>query len=193
LMSAKVVRLKTGPQRALEAHARSALEGLEGAQGALPAELLAPMLTALRKIAPPAAPKDSERLNFTMLSDQVILKIWDAIEDLPPSERPHKVLRTFNIALACQDWESGIITLTREQLAEKVRCSPGTISRVMGTLERLGVIVRHCEAVPGLKGPGKAVYRVNPHVAFKGPVETWQEAKKAAKRPQLALVRPSSK
>lgn len=46
---------------------------------------------------------------------------------------------------------------------------------MMGTLERLGVIVRQRRKVAGMRGPGIARYRINPHVAWNGKLEIREE------------------
>ena len=41
----------------------------------------------------------------------------------------------------------------------------------MGRLESLGVIFRERVKVPGMKGQGKARYRINPHVGWNGSLD----------------------
>ena len=49
--------------------------------------------------------------------------------------------------------------LTRDEIAGEIGCASGHVSRVVGTLERMGVIRRERRKVPGM-----AVYFINPHV-----------------------------
>ena len=43
---------------------------------------------------------------------------------------------------------------------------------MMGTLKRIGVIVRERVRLDGMRGRGIARYRINPHIAWHGGLET---------------------
>ena len=105
---------------------------------------------------------------FTMLSRTQTAAIWKAIRQLPPDARPGHVRHAFDLALLNLRQDTGEIMLTRDQLAEEIGCSVANVSRVMGTLEDLGVIRRERRKVDGMQGRGMAVYFVNPHVAWNG-------------------------
>ena len=60
--------------------------------------------------------------------------------------------------------DTGEIMLTRDELAMRVDASPGDVSRVMGELAGIGAIIVHRERVAGVRGPGRAVYLMNPQV-----------------------------
>lgn len=60
--------------------------------------------------------------------------------------------------------DTGEITLTRDELAERVGTAAGEVSRIMGELAGIGAIIVHRERVAGMRGPGRAVYLMNPKV-----------------------------
>ena len=72
----------------------------------------------------------------------------------------------FDLVLAHLEWDTGLVILTREELAQAIGTTPGHVSRMMGTLERIGVICRERVRLDGMRGRGIARYRVNPHVAW---------------------------
>lgn len=118
---------------------------------------------------------------FVMLSPQQCLTVWDAIRDLPSDERPNQVRHLFDLVITHIEVNTGLVTLTREELAEKVGTAPANISRMMGTLEQMGVITRERQKVAGMRGAGIARYRVNPHVAWNGKLTI--RAEKAKEQP----------
>lgn len=108
---------------------------------------------------------------FSMLSRTQTAAVWNAIRKLPPEKRPNHVRHAFDLALLNLRQDTGEIMLTRDQLAAEIGCSPANVSRIMGTLEEMGVVIRKRRKVDGLQGPGMAVYFVNPHVAWNGDLE----------------------
>src|SRR4051812_22672067 len=60
---------------------------------------------------------------------------------------------------------TGEIMLTRDELAERVGPTPDEVSRIMGELARVGAVIVHRERVAGMRGPGRAVYLMNPNGA----------------------------
>lgn len=102
---------------------------------------------------------------FNMISPAQCLAVWNAIED---GEKPHETRRVFDYVLTHIEVNTGIVTLTREELADVVGIAPRNVSSAMKRLEDLGVIYRERVKVPGMRGPGKARYRMNPHVAWNG-------------------------
>ena len=114
---------------------------------------------------------------FVMLHPMQCLTVWDTIRDLPAEERPNQVRHLFDLVLTHIEVNTGIVTLTREELAEKIGTQPRNISTMMGTLERLGVITRERWKVPGARN-GTAKYRLNPHVAWNGKLEIRAEKAK---------------
>ena len=58
--------------------------------------------------------------NFNMISPAQCLDVWNAIEKI---EKPHQTRRVFDYVLTHIETNSGIVTLTREELADKVGIS----------------------------------------------------------------------
>lgn len=115
---------------------------------------------------------------FNMLNPSQCLAIWDAIRELPSDERPQQVRHLFDLILTHLETNTGAVTLTREELAAKIKTAPANVSRMMTTLEEMGVIYRRRHKVLGMRGPGVARYYVNPHVAWNGKLEARQEQAK---------------
>lgn len=105
---------------------------------------------------------------FNMISPAQCLAIWNAIDG---GEKPRETRRVFDYALTHIEPNTGIVTLSRDELAEVVGIAPKHVSSAMKRLEELGAIVRERVKVPGMRGPGKAIYRINPHVGWNGKLE----------------------
>lgn len=110
---------------------------------------------------------------FNMISPAQCLAVWEAIKS---GERPHETRDVFDYVITHIETNTGIVTLTREELAEKVKIHPREVTKAMKRLEDIGAIVRERVKVPGMRGPGKARYRLNPHVGWNGKLEKRQLA-----------------
>ena len=99
-----------------------------------------------------------------MLISKQIGELWDAIRALPSGDRQYLVRHAFDLVLLNLDEESGEVLLTREEIAAKIGCGGEHVSRIMGTLERMGIIRRERRRIPGVMGPGRAVYFIDPQV-----------------------------
>ena len=104
-----------------------------------------------------------------MISPQQCLAVWDAIEQ---GERPYETDKVFKLLITHVETNTGVMTLTREEIAERIGIRPENVTRAMRRLEDMGVVFRERVKVPGMKGPGKARYRLNPHVAWNGDLQT---------------------
>src|SRR5919202_413069 len=80
------------------------------------------------------------------------------------SQRPVLALALRGELFTALRRDTGEIMLTRDELAERVGSSPGEVSRVMHELAGIGAIIVHREKVAGMRGPGRAVYLMNPKV-----------------------------
>ena len=179
---AQIVRLTTRQQRSGQEEAAQAAEQLsllsEELLKHLPGEArlaLSKITHALQKAARPDTTEGLWPGGFTMLSRMQTAAIWDAIRALPSDDRPNQVRHAFDLVL-----------LTRDQLAEEIDCAPRSVSTIMGTLEKMGVIRRERRKIEGVRGPGMAVYFINPHVAWNGSLDI-RKAQAAETRPPMQL------
>lgn len=128
--------------------------------------------TILLTIARHSDPSGREKWAFHMLQPMQVLTVWDAIRALPGKDRPHQVRHLFDLVLTHLEWETGLVILTRDELAERIGTNPDNVSRMMGTLEKIGVIIRERVRMDGMRGRGIARYRINPHVAWHGGLDS---------------------
>ena len=122
---------------------------------------------------------------FNMISPAQCLAVWNAIEE---GAEPHTTRRVFDYVLTHIETNTGIVTLTREELAAKVGVRPEHVSRAMKRLEDIGAVVRERVKVPGMRGPGKAQYRLNPHVGWNGRLDRRKVAAEQVEMPGLTVV-----
>ena len=80
------------------------------------------------------------------------------------SRQPMKDMDLWAELFTSVDRDTGEILLTRDQLAELVGETPDNVSAIMGELEGIGAIIRRRQRVPGMRGPGRVRYFMNPVV-----------------------------
>jgi len=83
--------------------------------------------------------------------------------------------------------DTGEITLSRDELAERVGETPDHVSSIMGELEGIGAISRRRQKVAGMRGPGMVRYFMNSRVATHLTGKARDEAQAAAP-PLLVLM-----
>ena len=105
------------------------------------------------------------------------------------SARPHKAMLLWAELFdhLCRD--TGEISLTRDQMAELIGEHPTNVSEIMRELASIGAIITRRERVAGMRGPGRAVYFMNPNVATNLTGATRDRAQ--AEAPKLRLVEPA--
>lgn len=196
----RIVRLTTKQQMADQQVAATIAEQLElitpemldGAPGDLKL-LVSRAIYSARKQSRP----NTEGLwpgGFTMISRDQTKLVWDAIRALPPEDRPQQVRHAFDLALLSLRQDTGEIMMRRDELAEEIGCAPRTVSEIMGVLERLGAIRRTRQKVPGIRGPGVAVYYINPHVGWNGSLDVRKAQAEEIHPPvQLELLQGGAK
>lgn len=189
----QIVRLATQQQRSEREEAAQVAEQLSLLSDEflkhLPGEARIAISRATYALQKAARPDTEEGLwpgGFTMLSRMQTAAIWDAIRELPSDDRPNQVRHAFDLVLLNLRQDTGEVLLTRDQLAEKIGCAPNHVSRIMGTLEKMGVIRRERRRVEGMQGRGMAVYFINPHVAWNGSLDV-RKAQAKDTRPPLQL------
>ena len=154
----------------------------------VPPTALAAVLNALRRVTHPDSDQSIWSGSFMMLSKVQCAAVWDAIRALPPTSRPQQVRHAFDLVLLNLRQDTGEIMLTRAELAEKVGCDPDNITRVMGTLEKMGVIRKERRPFQGTRGAGLVVYFINPHVAWNGSLNIRFEEAQQVAPPLLTLM-----
>src|SRR5919206_4844379 len=80
------------------------------------------------------------------------------------SSRPKVALVLWQELFTALRRDTGEVMLTRDELAERVGTHPSRVSTVMHELAGIGAIIVHRERVAGMRGPGRAVYLMNPNV-----------------------------
>ena len=105
------------------------------------------------------------------------------------SERPVVALALWGELFTALRRDTGEVMLTRDELAERVGTRPDHVSRVMHELASIGAIIIHRERVAGMRGPGRAVYLMNPTVATNLAGTARDRAQ--AEAPKLRLVEPA--
>ena len=115
-----------------------------------------------------------------MISPAQCLVVWDAIED---GVEPRATRKVFDLVITHIETNTGIVIFTREEIAERVGIAPKHVSSAMARLEKLGAVKRERVKVPGMRGPGKARYRLNPHVGWNGDLERRETQSKTDQPP----------
>jgi CRP-like cAMP-binding protein len=105
------------------------------------------------------------------------------------SERPQKAMLLWAELFDHLCHDTGEISLTRDELAELVGEHPTNVSRIMHELASIGAIITRRERVPGMRGPGRAAYFMNPHVATNLSGKARDKAQ--AEAPKLRIVEPA--
>ena len=123
-----------------------------------------------------------EQWNFNMISPAQCLLVWGACKK---GEKPYETRDVFDQVITHLETNTGVVTLTREEIAERVGTTPNEVSRAMGRLEKLGAVIRERVKIPGMKGRGKAQYRINPYVGWNGSLEHRSETARGADRSDL--------
>ena len=105
------------------------------------------------------------------------------------SKRPQKAMILWAELFDHLRRDTGEIMLTRDELAEAHRRShPTSVSEIMRELASIGAIITRRERVAGMRGPGRAVYFMNPNVATNLSGAARDRAQ--AEAPKLRLVEP---
>jgi hypothetical protein len=99
---------------------------------------------------------------FVMLSPAQNRAVIDWL--LEHAERRREAIALWALLFEHLDRHTGMILLTRDEIAEQVGTHPDIVSAIMSDLEGIGAIVRRRERVAGMRGPGMVRYFMNPNV-----------------------------
>ena len=84
---------------------------------------------------------------------------------LEHAERKREAVALWVLLFEHLDRGTGMIVLTRGEIATQVGTHPDHVSEIMADLESIGAISRRRERVAGMRGPGVVRYLMNPAVA----------------------------
>jgi hypothetical protein len=84
---------------------------------------------------------------------------------LEHAERPQKAVALWALLFEHLDRGTGMILLTRDEIAEQINERPNHVSEIMADLESIGAIARRRDRIAGMRGPGMVRYFMNPNVA----------------------------
>jgi hypothetical protein len=108
---------------------------------------------------------------------------------LEHSRRPQKATMLWVELFDHLRRDTGEIMLSRDQLAELIEDHPNTVSEIMRELASIGAIITHRERVAGMRGPGRAVYFMNPNVATN--LSGGARDRAQGEAPKLRIVEPA--
>lgn len=156
-MAAGIVRLRTRADR-LRADTAAELRRLVLDYPALPERARGEIIAAIDRQTASEA-----RWTFVMLSPEqnAVVMRWVRRN----SRRPVLALSVWGELFTALRHDTGEVMLTRDELAERVGATPDDVSRVMGDLAKAGAVIVRRERIDGVRGPGRAVYFMNPLVA----------------------------
>lgn len=129
---------------------------------------------------------------YTMIANFQVDRVWDAIATLPGIPRRKDVDRVFKKVLVNLVPGTGEVGLSRAALADATGLRPAEVSCALTVLVRLGVLRRELVPEEGLRGRGRAVFFINPHVGWNGPLELQAAAAVKRSPPLLKLLEASA-
>ena len=156
-MAARLARLRTKADRLRSDTAAQLRQFVLGFDG-LPERACGEIVAAIDRLTASEA-----GWTFVMLSPEQNAAVMRWLRR--HSQRPTLALALWGELFTALRRDTGEVMLTRDELAERVGTSADEISRVMGELASIGAIIVHRERVAGMRGPGRAVYLMNPNVA----------------------------
>jgi|SRR3954471_15390275 hypothetical protein len=177
-MAAQIARLRTKADRLRSdtaAQLRQLVLGFDG----LPERARGEIVAAIdRQTASEAG------WTFVMLSPEQYAAVARWLRTA--SERPMVGLAIWIEVFTGLRRDTGQIMFSREELAQRVGAHPNHVSSVMNELAGIGAISIRREKVAGMRGPGRAVYFMNPNVATN--LTGAARDKAQAEAPRLQLV-----
>src|SRR4051794_3371334 len=156
MAAARIVRLRTKPER-LRMETAAELRQLIAAFPSLPERARGEIIAAIDRETASEA-----RWTFVMIGPEqnVAVVRWLRQNSRYPVLAPALWAELFTALRR----DTGEIMLTRDELAERVGASADEVSRIMGELAVIGAVSTRRERVAGMRGPGRAVYFMNPNV-----------------------------
>ena len=157
-MAATITRLTSKPDRLRQDQADILRQALLPFEEQMPAEAFRAVIGLIdRQTA------SRKRWTFVMLSPEQNSIVVDYLAD--NSKRPLIAVKLWALCFKHLRTDTGEILLTREEIAEKLRQKPCTISTIMSELVAFKAISRSRQKLGGMKGRGMVHYFMNPNVA----------------------------
>lgn len=188
-MRAKVYRLLPNRERIKRAEARQHMDTIDGWN--LPTWLREKVRNELYAASEPATAR-SPFGKYVMLSVHQVGAIWNWIRNLPASARPSEVRHAFDLCILNLRQDTGEVMLSRDELADAMKCSPRRVSSAMGQMAKVGIIITERRKIGGMRGPGIVAYFINPHAAWNGTIAV-QEIEAQRQTPPLLLIMEGGK
>src|SRR3954452_17125475 len=182
-MPAKLVRLRTKPARIQAATAAELRRMLLDFPG-LPERERSGLVAGLDRLTP-----SEGRWPFVMISPEQNAAVVRRLQE--SSRYPTLAVRLWSELFTVLRRDTGEITLTRDELAERVGATVGEVSCIMSELAREGTVIVHRERVAGMRGRGRAVYLMNPNVGTHLAGAACDRAQ--AEAPALRVVEPAGR
>src|SRR3954447_8563509 len=182
-MPAGIVRLRTNADR-LRAEEADLLRRLVLDRPSLPERLRGEIVAAIDRETASEA-----RWTFVMLSPDQNAEVMRWLRR--HSSMPVLALALWGELFTALRWDTGEIMLSRDELAERVGARPNHVSTVMNELCGMGAIIVRRERIAGLRGPGRAIYLMNPNVATN--LSGVARDRAQAEAPPLRLVEPAGR
>jgi CRP-like cAMP-binding protein len=185
MMTAQVHRLLPNRERIKRAEARDRMDEID--QWGLPVWLREKVRNELFRASEPETARPAFG-KFAMFSVAQMGAIWGWIRTLPAQQRPQEVRHALDLAILHMRQDTGEVMLTRDQMAEAMKCRPDRVSQAMKVLSRAGIILTERRRVEGMRGPGIVAYFVNPHAAWNGSLAIQEIEARRQTPPLLALM-----
>jgi hypothetical protein len=182
-MPAKLLRLTTKPAR-LRAETAAELRRMLLDFPGLPERERGGLVAALDRLTP-----SEGRWPFVMISPEQNAAVVRWLQE--HSRYPSLAVRLWSELFTVLRRDTGEVTLTRDELAERAGATPDEVSCVMHELAGIGAVVIHRERVAGMRGRGRAVYLMNPNVGTHLAGAARDRAQ--AEAPALRVVEPAGR
>jgi CRP-like cAMP-binding protein len=178
-MAADIQRLRTRPERANDQAALALRQLLDFAPDLISERLASRVKLELDQREPSNAGWRFVQMSAT--ANRMVVR-WLRQH----SARPMVAAELWAACLERIRHETGEVMATRDELAVEVGVSAVEVSRLMGELVSIDVIIRRREKVPGMRGPGPVRYFINPNAATRLGGKARDDAQAAT--PMLRLV-----
>jgi CRP-like cAMP-binding protein len=91
-----------------------------------------------------------------------VYEVWSTIESLAASHELGSLVavRVWSLLWLFRDPQSGVVGLTREDIASTIGLTPRRVSRILTALRSRQLITTRLQRVPRARGPGQVIITV---------------------------------